>query len=164
MSRRTYFLLALLPALIYAGFFLLSPSRQLTSAQNRFLAAVSSKNAADVDKLLDPNYSDQWGFRPADWPGLLQDLRTLAPVLEITTHEPHADPANGVVETQLIVKAQGPAAERLQSEAGLLKNTRFLWKRAPWRPWSWKLIGIQNPDLEIPSGYRPGNVASMPGF
>lgn len=164
MSRRTYFLLALLPALLYMGFYFLSPAKQLIAAQNRLLAAISSKNAESVHKLLDSHYSDQWGFQPSDWPGLLQDLRTLAPVLEITVRDPLADAENGVVDTLLVVKAQGPAAERLQSEAALLKNTRFIWKRASWLPWSWRLTGIQNPDLEIPSGYRPGNLSALPGF
>ncbi|MDB6133325.1 MAG: hypothetical protein JWM59_1568 [Verrucomicrobiales bacterium] len=164
MSRRTFILLALLPALIYVAFHFLSPSRQLAASQNRLLSAIASKNAETVGKLLDPNYSDQWGFQSKDWPGILQDLRTLAPVLEITAREPHIDADNGVVETLLTVKGQGPAAESMQTQAATLKNTRFIWKRASWTPWSWRLTGIQNPDIEIPSGYTPGRIADTAGF
>lgn len=164
MSRRTFILLALVPALLYAAFHFLSPSRQLVTSQNQFLSAVAAKDAAVVEKLLDPAYSDQWGFQPKDWPAILQDLRTLAPVLDIKAREPHFDAENGVVETMLTITGQGPVAERMQQQTATLKNTRFIWKRSSWLPWSWRLLSIQNPDLEAPSGYTPGRFADGPGF
>jgi hypothetical protein len=46
----------------------------------------------------------------------------------------------------------------------LQEMTRFLWKREAWRPWSWQLVSVQNPALDIPSDYRPGNLSAMPAF
>ena len=164
MTRRKYFLLALVPSLLYAAFHFLSPTRQLLSSQERFLAAVSSKNAEAVSGMLDPDYSDQWGFQPADWPGLLQDLRVVSPVLDIKTDEPVGDAGTGVVETALRVLSEGPAASRLGIPAIKTKPTRFIWRRSSWMPWSWRLLSIQNPEIEIPPDYQPGRLSRTAGF
>lgn len=166
MTRRHFFLIALIPLLVLAAWHYLSPTRQLKAAQLRFLEAVSQKDAEACGKLIHDDYTDQWGFAPADWPNILKDLRLLSPILELQAHNPVVDGANGVVDTSLLAKsAGGPAADYIAGKSVELKETtRFTWKREAWMPWSWRLVNIQNPALEIPSDYRPGKFAEMPAF
>ena len=166
MTRRHYFLLALIPFFLLAAWHYLSPARQLKAAQQRLVEAISSKDAAACAKLIHPDYTDQWSFSAADWPGLLKDLRVLSPILEINLLNPVIDAPHGVVDTSLQVKSTGgPASGIIEARAVELKETtRFIWKRGGWQPWNWKLVSIQNPALEIPSDYRPGNLSAMPAF
>ncbi len=162
MTRRHFFLLALLPVLLLAAWHFLSPARQLRAAQSRLLTAISKKDAAACAKLVHPDYTDNWNFTAADWPALLADLRTLSPILEIIAVGPDYEADNGVVDTALQVKSVGgPASEFIQGQSAELKETtRFIWKRDAWRPWSWRLVSVQNPALEIPDDYRPGRYSS----
>lgn len=166
MTRRHYFLLALAPVMILAGWHLLSPTRQLRAAQRQLVEAIAAKDAAACAKLIHPDYTDPWGFSSSDWPGLLKDLRTLSPLLEINLVDPVIDAAGGVVDTSLQVKSSGgPASGIIAARAVELKETtRFIWKREGWQPWNWRLVSIQNPALEIPSDYRPGNLSAIPSF
>ena len=166
MTRRHYFLLALVPVATLAAWHFLSPARQLKAAQQHLVEAISSKNSAAMAKLLHPDYTDQWGFSPADWPGILGDLRRLSPILEINLINPVVDASSGVVDTSLQVKSTGsPASELVEGRAVELKETtRFTWKRDGWQPWSWKLVNVQNPALEIPTDYRPGQLTALPAF
>ena len=166
MTRRHYFLLALLPVFLLTGWHFLSPPRQLAAAQRRLVEAISAKNTATIAQLVHPDYTDQWGFSADDWSGLLKDLRTLSPILEINLENPVIDAGNGVVDTSLQIKSTGgPASGIIAARAVELKETtRFIWKRDGWQPWSWRLVSIQNPALEIPSDYRPGTLSAAPGF
>jgi hypothetical protein len=71
-----------------------------------------------------------------------------------------------VVDTSLRVQSNGGHASGMIAEKAmeLQEMTRFLWKREAWRPWSWQLVSVQNPALDIPSDYRPGNLTAMPAF
>ena len=166
MTRRHYFLIALVPALIFVLWHFLSPTRQLKAAQQRLVSAISLKDEAACSKLIHPDYTDQWSFSTSDWPLILKDLRALSPILEVKLLEPVYDASTGVVETGLQLKSTGGPASGLIDGNGarLRQNTRFLWKREPWRPWSWRLISVQNPDFEIPAGYRPGNITATALF
>ena len=164
MTRRHFILIALIPLLLLTAWHFLSPTRQLKVAQNRLLEAISSKDAAAIAKLLHPDYTDPWGFSATDWPGILKDLRLLSPILDLKMIDPVLDAAHGVVDTSLQAKsAGGPAAELIADRAVELQEpTRFLWKRQPWQPWSWRLVSVQNPALEIPPGYQPGKLSGIP--
>ena len=166
MTRRHYFLLALVPVLLLAAWHFFSPARQLKAAQQRLIEAIASKDAAACARLIHPDYTDPWGFSAADWPGLLKDLRSLSPILEINLLDPLINAPAGVVDTSLQVKSTGgPASEIIAARAVELKETtRFIWKRSGWQPWGWQLVSIQNPALEIPADYRPGNLSALPGF
>lgn len=166
MTRRHILLIAFLPLLLFAAWHYLSPARQLRTAQSRLLTAISEKDAPACQRLIHPDYTDQWNFTAADWPAILQDLRTLSPILEITAVDPHYETDNGVVDTGLKALAGGgPAAGQIESLTVKAKQpTRFIWKRKAWRPWSWQLVSIQNPEFEIPSDYRPGQFSSLPAF
>jgi hypothetical protein len=166
MTRRHFFLIALIPFLIFGIWHYLSPTRQLKSCQRRLLEAISQKDAAACARLIHPDYTDQWNFTAADWPEILLDLRKLSPILEINLLNPTFHSANGVVETSLQIKSTGgPASEIIAARAVELKETsRFLWKRELWRPWSWRLVSVQNPALDLPAGYRPGRIGGDPPF
>ncbi len=166
MTRFRYFLIALIPALLLISWHYFSPTRQLMAAQQRLVAAISAKDATAINNLVHPDYTDQWSFTAADWPGLLKDLRTISPILEVNLLNPVLDGATGVVDTSLQVKSTGgPASELIAGRAVALKETtRFIWKRFPWQPWSWRLVGVQNPSFEIPADYRPGHLTAMPTF
>ena len=166
MSRRLAFLIALVPLALFALWHFLSPTQQLQAAQRQLIQAIAQKDAAACAKLIHPDYADAWNFTAADWPAILQDLRTLSPLLEMKLRHPTFDAASGVVDTSLEVKsAGGPAASILAERAVELKETtRCLWKRQPWRPWSWQLLSVQNPALEIPPSYRPGSLSSFSAF
>lgn len=159
MNRSRILLLIFVPVLLALAWHYLHPGRQLRAAQTRFLEAVSAKDSDAVGKLVSENYSDSWGFTASDWPALLKDLRSLVPVLQIEMLSPSYDSSNGLVEAELSTRSSlGPAAEVIQMEVDRLKTpTRFLWKRSSWHPWSWRLVSIQNPEIEVPSGYRPGS-------
>ena len=166
MTRRHFFLLALIPLLLFTSWHFLNPGAQLKSAQSRLLRALSQKDAAACSKLVHPDYTDQWNFTAKDWPGILQDLRTLSPILEITMVNPAIDSGSGLVDTSLRVQSNGSPAAGMIAErvTELQEMTRFIWKREAWRPWSWRLVSVQNPVLDIPSDYRPGNLTAMPSF
>ena len=163
MTRRHYFLLALVPVLFLTLWHYLSPARQLKAAQQKLMTAISQKDAPACSKLIHPDYTDQWNFKASDWPLILKDLRALSPILEVKLIDPVFDSAAGVVDTSLQIKSSGgPASGQIDGQGARLKEkTRFLWKRAPWSPWSWRLVSVQNPSFDSLSGYRPGTLAEQ---
>ena len=34
----------------------------------------------------------------------------------------------------------------------------FSWEKESWVPWSWKLVRMDHPELEIPESYTPGDL------
>ena len=166
MTRRHFFLIALVPVLCFTLWHFLSPARQLKAVQNRLLNAISQKDEAACSKLIHPGYTDQWNFSPSSWPLILKDLRALSPILEIKLIDPVFDSSAGVVDTSLQIKASGgPASSLIDGNGARLKEkTRFIWKREPWRPWSWRLLSMQNPDMEALSGYQPGTLSEQSYF
>lgn len=166
MTRRHFFLLALVPLLLFTAWHYLSPTRQLRSSQNKLLTAIAEKDAATCAKLIHPDYTDAWSFTYGSWPAILMDLRAYTPILEISAVDPIIDASNGVVDTALLIQSgPGPAAEFIAARAVEFKSTtRFIWKRQSWTPWSWRLMSIQNPEVEIPSSYTPDRVPEMSAF
>lgn len=162
MTKRAALVLLAVLAAVFAAF-ALSPERRLRAAQREFMEALSRKDEKDCVALLHEDYTDAWGFRKEDWPLLLNDLRALAPDLGISTPEPEVvDADTGLIEARLQASAlASPASHMIMAEIQRHRTpARFLWKRASWLPWSWRLVEIQHPDVKVPANYTPGSYSA----
>lgn len=154
---RQVLIAAIAMAAIVAAWNLLSPGRRLHAAQRALLEAVSAKDEEACLKLVSEQYRDSRGWTYSDWPGLLSDLRAVAPSLTFSGE--FDEVSSGLLEGHLKVTGIGPAAAEIQRELRRLRApTAFQWKRESWTPWSWRLQSIENPDLDVSGRYRPGRL------
>ena len=142
--------------IILYSLWLWQPERQVLKHHEHFLKAVSNRNWTRFAGFLDDKYTDRWGH---DRAGVLSDSReVLSQFFTLTLTGESTDCAvdgnTGTVSCRLRMQGAGtPVAESAVSEVNSLAAPfTFKWTRQSWKPWDWKLMSVDNPQLNIPQG------------
>jgi hypothetical protein len=149
-------LFAVLFALLFSTIFCLRlwrAERQAELHTAHLLKAAGKRDWTKVAAFLDDSYADQWGH---DKSSALDDARqALAQFfsLTITGRELAAD-ANlkrASVSTRLRFDGSGTAiAQEVARRVNSLQSPfTFEWRRKSWKPWDWKLVRVDNAELQI---------------
>ena len=133
--------------------FLWQPERQLLLHQAHLRAAVENRNWSRMEALIDPAYSDRWGYtretglRDArQWLGQFFALTITA---EAVGHQ--LTPGGGTVTERWKMDGTGTAGAAMVSDRvnAIHAPFTFQWKHGSWKPWDWTLLRVDNPELEI---------------
>lgn len=129
------------------------PERQVRLHQQNFLSALEDRDWGDVAKLIADNYSDRWGH---DKGFVLRESRevfrqfiavqVLGEIIDLQV----ADGA-GEVKARVEMKGRGgPVAEFAITKVNALREPwLFRWERKSAKPWDWKLVRVDQPELDI---------------
>lgn len=134
------------------------PDTQLERRWEGFLDAFETRRWSAVNAYLSPEYHDSWGHtrqqlgRDATY--ALTDFRTL----EVRATEPVMKRSGRQARIEAVIRIVGDGGPRAE-QARLAVNrvfipTTFAWERRPWRPWDWRLVSIENAEVDLPAAYR----------
>ena len=140
-----------------------APQRVVERQQAALIVALERRSAKRLDRLLAPDYRDQWEFDREEAKLAIQDIGSQFFVLTLLPVEPETNVTGDTAEVSLRFNASGnggPLAHEVIRKANQLKTPFiFIWKKQSAWPGDWKLTRIENADLarEL-HGYRPGDI------
>lgn len=118
--------------------------------------------------MVSKSYRDQWGMDRDQIGSAFRDVSRQFLTLRVEWADPQfaAGPNDTITLTtkpKLDGKSISPIGEVMLSTARRLDQPfTFHWKKEGWWPWTWRLVNITNPDLELPAGYSPGMLSDKP--
>jgi hypothetical protein len=130
------------------------PARQVQRHQENLLSAAEGRNWKELSELIADDYSDRWSHDKA---AVLEHSRLvlsqfIAVGIESRDIEVTESNGEGIVRERLMLKGSGgPLAEMATERVSALKQPFiFTWRQQSGKPWDWKLIRADQPELEIP--------------
>ncbi len=140
-----------------------SPRRVVERQQVALVAALERRSAKRLDRLLAPDYRDQWGFDREDAKLAILDVGSQFFILTLVPVDPRVVMGDGTAEVETRFEATGngsPLAHEIIRTTNRLKPPFvFSWEKQSAWPGDWKLVRIENPDLAARlHGYRPGDL------
>jgi hypothetical protein len=132
------------------------PARQIRGHHAQLMAAVEKRSWAAVDRSFSENYRDRWDHDKAFLMGFSREVFRQFVVLELRSEEVALDLESDGREGRVFVKIRltghgGPYAEAAVAEVRRLEAPfEFRWSRRGLKPWDWKLVEFNQPELEIP--------------
>lgn len=130
-----------------AGIYELTPGQRLKARQEALVKwARGGAPGEFAAEFAAADYSDQWGHGAADVAAKVRAARFIHPGLTVEAEKAGVSAGSGreVTLSQVITILPGDG-ESLRHEF------QFTWRRESFWPWSWKLIRVQAPDLELPN-------------
>ena len=136
-----------------------SSSHQLASAQEEFLDAIEDQDWETLEEIIHEDYADQWGHDKAKTIALLKSFRryflSLSLEMDLTTTSEMDGAGGAEVIGDVTVNGMGGASAQVRNHLGNIETPFvFKWKKTSSWPWSWKLLGVRNEDLEIPRNFK----------
>ena len=129
--------------------------------QKAFLIAIEEGDNSAWNSLLSESYLDQWEFSKSNAMVALQDVRSQLIGLHIKweSESTMIDEGRGSLQGKMQFEATGFfATDFITSRVNSLDAPWvFQWRKESWLPWSWKLVRIENEDLNL-GGYSPGDL------
>lgn len=133
-----------------------------------FRRALADGRSAKAWHMVSTDYRDQWSMDRDQIGSALRDVSRQFLTLRLEWADPQlAAGADGAVALTTMPRLDGraisPIGEMMLSAARQLDQPfTFHWKKEGWWPWTWRLVNITNPALELPSGYTPGMFSDKP--
>ena len=145
-----------LAALVILGSWLAwrwQPERQVAHHQRSLLDAVERRNWNKVAGFMDPHYTDQWAPDKDSALGIANQVFQQFLFLTIKTDNEQYTIAEGKahVAAKIRVSGQGgPLAQLAMERVNALQAPfGFDWVHgASWKPWDWKLVRVEQPELK----------------
>lgn len=154
MTRLQILLATLAVVAISALAFHWSPGRQVRLHQQNLQKAVEKRKWERVGEFVADDYTDRWGQNRAraleHLPQAFQDFLAIGILNEDVVIR--ADGDRHIFEARIkIVGSGGPLAQFVMDRVdGLKQPFSFAWRRQTWKPWDWRLVQIDQPEIEIP--------------
>ena len=130
------------------------PERQVRLHQLHLLQSVEDRDWPRFADFIDDQYSDRWQhdksfvtkesrevFRQFIWVTIQQQNDVI-----------RMENGTATVAARLIVAGSGgPLGEMVKQRVnGLAAPFVFQWRNRSWKPWDWRLVQFDQPELEIP--------------
>jgi len=133
-----------------------------------FRRALADGRSAKAWHMVSADYRDQWGMDRDQIGSALRDVSRQFLTLRVEWADPQF--VAGLDRTMTLTtlprldgRAISPVGEMMLSTARRLDQPfTFHWKKEGWWPWTWRVVSITNPDLELPAGYSPGMFSDRP--
>ena len=140
-----------------------STERVVERRQVALIAALERRSEKHLDRLLASNYEDQWGFDREEVKLAVKDIGSQFIILTLIPEDPSTTIADGIAQVTMRFEASGngsPLAHQIIREANQLESPfLFRWEKKSAWPGDWKLVRIENPDLDGQlRGYQPGDL------
>lgn len=146
----------------------LTAESQVRHRAEGFRRALADGRSAKAGHMVSASYRDQWGMDRDQIGAALRDISRQFLTLRVEWVDPVcADTGDGGITMTTVMRLDGrsmtPVGEMMLSLARRLDQPfTFHWRKEGWWPWTWRLVGISNPALEIPEGYTPGMFSDRP--
>lgn len=150
-----------LGAALFGVLFLLwlwQPERQVRRQTAKFFHLIEDRDWAGVSDSMDPQYVDQWGHDRARVVERMREIMRYMRAIRLVAQEPGINIDNRQARWTARITIEGEGGEALalvQDRINPLTAPFELeWRRISHKPWDWKLVGVSNPELQLPSGYE----------
>ena len=134
-------------------FLLWQPDRQIRRHHELLLEAVGDRRFGRVEEFLAEDYSDPWN---ESGKVALKRLReVLRQYFTLTLWEERigleVHDGTGTVSAHVRVDGRGTALAEVATKRvnELSEPFLFRWRKESWKPWDWKLVRVENPDLRL---------------
>ncbi len=132
------------------------PERQVRLHTTHFLKKVERRNWDGAGAFLAADYEDRWGHDKAGALGAARDVFRQFLFLTIENRTDAVQLAGNRAETRTVIKISGrggPLAELVSERVNTLRGPFvFSWRRASGKPWDWRLVRIDHPELNVERG------------
>ncbi len=136
-----------------------SPGRQLERAFSRLITAAENRDWKKVKSLMSEDYRDQWGLQRDKAVSLAAEAfqQFLALEIRVESQKVIREGRKGEVEARLRVDGRATAVgEMVMQRANSLENDfQFAWRQKSWKPWDWKLVSVNQNEIEIDPTWIP---------
>ena len=134
------------------------PDRQLVRRWDGFLDAFSTRRWNAVDAYLSPDYRDSWGHTRQNLKARANYALREYTHLEVRVESVSIRRTGRSATIEAVVRVTGSggyAAESTRRAVNrVFSTTEFKWERHPWRPWDWRLVWADNPEIDLPRAYN----------
>lgn len=143
--------LAVLAALLI-GLPWFSPGRGVERSFDHLLGAIADKDTPALERLFGPDYAPSLGHDRAATLRLAAEIRGQFATCSLRREQSELilDPSRQSATTRALIRfrGQGSPVARAVVEASAATTTPvvFRWRRNSWKPWDWRLVGIEHPD------------------
>lgn len=142
----------------WAGFELM-PARQLDRAFDCLIRAVEKRDWKKVREIMADDYQDGWGQDREQAVASASQVLGQFLVLGVTIDRRSVEREGGraTISARLRLEGRGsPLAEIvLQGTNALQDDFQFAWRRKSWKPWDWKLVSVNQPEIEFDPSTLP---------
>jgi len=158
MDRKKIYIivLAALLGLALSAAWLWRPERQVRLHTAHLLKAVEGRQWKKVDSFVADNYSDRWSHDKGFVMRASTEVFGQFLFLSIPGQTLQCDISGSTGLTRDRIKitgSGGPIAQIVMETVNRIQAPFvFTWERKSWKPWDWRLIRIDQPELEIPPG------------
>ena len=129
------------------------PERQVRLHQRALLSALEHKNWGKLDDLMDAQYADRWFPDKATASSAAQAVFSSFLSISMTSEDDMVslNGDNGEVAAHIrVVGGGGPIADEVKLRVNPLHEPfTFKWVHRSGKPWDWKLIRVDQPELQI---------------
>lgn len=136
-----------------------SPGRQLERAFDRLIGATENRDWKKVGKLMADDYRDQWGQNREEAVNTgSQILRHfIAFEIVVDRQSVEREGRQATISARLRLEGRGTAiAEMVMQGANALQDDfQFAWRRKSWKSWDWKLVSVNQPEIEFDPSMLP---------
>lgn len=134
---------------------------QLEHRQVELLRGIADRNARTYSALVSPTYADEWKFTSTMIQRAMDDVAAQFLTMKIEPINPVWKIGDKEATCELTLKMTGkpatPMGDLILSKAEELKTPiKFTWRKEGFGAWTWKLVAVSIPDMEVPEGYTPG--------
>ncbi len=132
------------------------PERQLRLHQRHFLKACERRDWPAVARFVAADYGDPWGHDKEILVSRLQEAFGQFLFVSVVGESADASVAGnrGRVSGRLRLSGRGgPGAEMVMERANALREPFvFFWEKPAGRPWGWRLVRVEQPELRREDG------------
>ena len=135
------------------------PERQVRLHTSHLLAAVEGRRWARVENFIADSYSDRWGH---DKEFVLQGSKEVFGqfiflTIQSETLSSSISGSLGTTSRRLKISGSGsPIAQMAMERVNQLREPFvFTWQQRSWKPWDWRLIRFDQPELDISETLEP---------
>ena len=136
-------------------------STQLERQQRALIAGIENNKWSKCEKRIAADYKDRWGWKRDDLKLLFQDVRSQFLSLGIALENPVWDITGDEATLSAVVRLEGSPIGVGSSIQSVVNRESapmiFTWRKESWQPWSWKLVRMNHPEIEV-DGYEPGDL------
>jgi|1185.fasta_scaffold11956_2 hypothetical protein len=160
VTRRTALCVGALCLVIVAGYliWLWQPATQVEKHSDHLMEAIANKDWPKFAAFLAEDYHDQW---ENDRGAVLERTREVchyARGLRLTAVAPTVDVQGTSADWRARIVIEGAPGDELVAALKAHVNVlttpfELKWRRMSGKPWDWKLIGVRNRQLMLPSGF-----------
>jgi hypothetical protein len=128
------------------------PGRRLAQCQESLLKAAGDRNWKKFRAFLDDDFRSAWGQNRDEAVQQASEVLGNFLVLEILSEGTSVE-RNGrdaTISARLRLRGKGNAVgEAIISHANSMESQfQFAWTRKSWKPWDWKLVSVNQPEID----------------